>query len=89
MSHALKAAIAAASNAARDRNSPIKVYQSKLQRPVVPKNRIRTDSHDEAESAHPPTFDPHLLGTVVLNLFRSRRRLEARTFFFGISSILP
>ena len=26
-------------------------------------------------------FDPHLLGTVVLNLFRSRRRLEVENFF--------
>jgi len=34
-------------------------------------------------------FDPHLLGTVVLNLFRSRADLKSRTFFFGISSILP
>ena len=29
----------------------------------------------------------HLLGTVITNLFKSRRRLKLRTFFFGISSI--
>ena len=29
----------------------------------------------------------HLLGTVITNLFKSRRRLEAENLFFGISSI--
>jgi len=29
----------------------------------------------------------HLLGTFVVNLFRSRRRLEAENLFFGTSSI--
>ena len=52
--------------------------------PVVPKNRIRTDSRGEAESAHPPgrlLAILHLLGTFVVNLFRSRRRIEVENLF--------
>src|SRR6478672_2556323 len=52
--------------------------------PVVPKNRIRTDSRDEAESAHSCEAMLAillLLGTFVVNLFRSRRRLEVENLF--------
>ena len=31
----------------------------------------------------------HLLGTFVVNLFKSRRHLKSRTSFYGISPILP
>jgi hypothetical protein len=59
--------------------------------PVVPKNRIRTDSRDEAESAHPPMrcLRSSIVGMFVVNRFRSRRRLEVENLFLVISSILP
>jgi hypothetical protein len=31
----------------------------------------------------------HLLGTLVVSLFKSRRRLEVENLFLDISSILP
>ena len=49
-----------------------------LKIPVVPENSIRPDSHDKAESgpSHAMVAILHLLGTLVVSLFKSRRRLE-------------
>ena len=50
---------------------------------VVPENHIPADWRDEAESSHDPAMLAvlHLLGKFVVNLFRSRRRLEVENLF--------
>ena len=50
---------------------------------VVPENHIPEDWRDEAESSHDPAMLAvlHLLGKFVVNLFRSRRRLEVENLF--------
>src|SRR6266508_2559586 len=60
---------------------------TRLLPPVVPKNRIRTDSRDEAESAHPPRRC--LRSSICLGRLSSicsgrGADLKSRTSFFGI-----
>jgi hypothetical protein len=52
-------------------------------RPVVPENHIPADWRDEGESSHDPAMLAvlRLLGKSVVNLFRSRRRLEVENLF--------
>ena len=53
---------------------------------VVPKNRIRTDSRDEAESAHPPgrRLRPSIcLGRLSSTCSGRGAGLKSRTYFFG------
>jgi len=58
-------------------------YVAPIQRAVVPENNIPADWRDEAESSHDPAMLAvlHLLGKFVINLFRSRRRLEVENLF--------
>jgi hypothetical protein len=59
------------------------------QAPVVPKNRIRTDSRDEAESEHHPQrcLPSSIFSGRLLPTCSSRGAgLKSRTSFFGISS---